>query len=168
MAAAHLEHAIAEYEGEDAPLAAYGALVALFTAASAGLLVAAERERRLPDRLNVYDLALATLATQRLARSLTKDRVTAVVRAPFTKRSGKGAAGEVEDAPRGRGFALAIGQLVTCPFCVAEWIALGFVSGLVFAPKATRAAASVLAVTSAADMLQSAYVALVPRPSEGE
>src|SRR5690242_4047056 len=112
MAAAHLEHAIAEYEGEDAPLPAYGALVALFTAASAGLLVAAGRERRPPDRLNAYDRARATPTPQRLASSRTKDRGTAAVRAPFTNRSGKGAAAEVEDAPRGHGFARAIGQLV--------------------------------------------------------
>jgi Protein of unknown function (DUF1360) len=167
MPASQLQHAVEDYEADD-PLAAYGALVALFTAASAGLLVAAERDRRLPDRLNLYDLALVTMATQRLARSLTKDRVTSVVRAPFTRRNGRGAAGEVEDAPRGHGLGLAVGQLLTCPFCVGEWIALGFVSGLLFAPRATRAAASVLAVTSAADLLQSAYVAVAPRPSGGE
>lgn len=152
----------AEYRGDATPLAGYAALIAAFAAAGGGALAGAARSGRLPDRLRTSDLALAGVATHRLARLIAKDRVTSVLRAPFTRYQRRGRAGEVEEEPRGHGPALALGQLIVCPFCLSQWIALGFVSGLVFAPRATRAAASVLAVSAAADLLQEAYVRFVP------
>ena len=151
-----------EYGGQDAPLAGYAGLIAAFTAAGAGVLAGAARGGRLPDRLRTPDLALACVATQHLARLIAKDRVTSVLRAPLTRYQGRGRPGEVEEAPRGDGPALAVGQLMVCPFCLSQWIALGFVAGLVFAPRPTRAAASVLTVSAVADLLQEAYVRFVP------
>jgi Protein of unknown function (DUF1360) len=52
--------------------------------------------------------------------------------------------------------------MIVCPFCLGQWIALGFISGFLFAPRATRAAASVLTVSATADLLQEAYVKFVP------
>ena len=155
----------AEYQGHDAPLAGYAGLIAAFTAAGGSALAGAARSGRLPDRLRTSDLVLASVATQHLARLIAKDRVTAVLRAPLTRYQRRGRPGEVEEEPRGTGPARAVGQLIVCPFCLGQWIALGFVSGLVFAPRATRAAASVLTVSATADVLQEAYVRFVPERS---
>lgn len=156
----------AAYGGEDTPLATYGALVAGFGTLVGSLVVAAGRRGRLPERIAPYDLALAGIATQRLSRLIAKDRVGAVVRAPFTRYEGRGRPGEVEEAPRGAGAGLAVGQLLVCPFCLAQWVSLGMVAGLLFAPRATRTASAVLAVSSVADVLQELYVRAVPGPQE--
>jgi hypothetical protein len=154
----------AGYAGEDTPLAGYGALVAGFGTLVGSVVVAAGRRGRLPERIPLYDLALAGIATQRLARLIAKDRVGAVVRAPFTRYQGRGRPGEIEEAPRRSGAGLAIGQLLVCPFCLAQWVALGMVGGLLFAPRVTRTASAVLTVGTLADLLQEAYVRAVPGP----
>ena len=51
----------------------------------------------------------------------------------------------------------AVGELVTCPFCLAQWVATGLAFGFVLAPRASRFAAGVLSAISAADALQLAY-----------
>ena len=54
----------------------------------------------------------------------------------------------------------AVGALVTCPFCLAVWVATGLAFSLLYAPRATRFAASVLTVVAGADVLHLAYGAL--------
>jgi hypothetical protein len=153
----------ADYQGEDTPLAGYAALIVGFAAAGGTVLAGAIRSGKLPERMHPGDLAMSCFATQHLARLIAKDRVTSPLRAPFTRYQRRGRPGEVEEAPRRQsGPALALGQLIVCPFCLGQWIALGFVSGLVFAPRATRAAASVLTISAVADLLQEAYVRFVP------
>jgi hypothetical protein len=51
----------------------------------------------------------------------------------------------------------AIGELITCPFCLDLWIASGFAVGLVFAPRVTRLVAATLAALTGADFVQLAY-----------
>ncbi len=154
----------AGYAGEDTPLAVYGALVAGFGTIAGSVVLAAGRRGRLPDRIALYDLALAGVATQRLSRLIAKDRVGAVLRAPFTRYQRRGRPGEIEEAPRRAGAGLALGQLLVCPFCLAQWMSLAMVAGLLFAPRATRTASAVLAVGTVADVLQAAYVRVVPAP----
>ena len=98
------------------------------------------------------------LATQKLSRVITKDKVTAAFRAPFTEVEGKGGAGELEEHGRGHGLRRAIGDLITCPFCLGTWIASGFIYGFLFTPRLTRILASIFAVSGIADFLQQAYV----------
>lgn len=141
------------------PLGGYAALMAAYTAASAGGLWVAARRGRLPERLVPADLVLLAVATQRLARVLTKDRVTTVVRAPFTAYQGEGGPAEVEEAPRGRGLRRAIGELLVCPFCIAQWIATALGFGVLFAPRVTRFVAGVVSAVAAADLLQLLYKA---------
>jgi Protein of unknown function (DUF1360) len=150
-----------DYAGEDTPLATYGALIAAFTATGATVVAGAARSGRLPERFAVYDLALAAVASQRLARLISKARVTSVLRAPLTRYRRRGRPGEVDETPRRSGAGLALGQLVVCPFCMAQWAALGFVAGLVFAPRTTRTVSAVLTVASAADLMQEAALALL-------
>ncbi|HEX8281278.1 MAG TPA: DUF1360 domain-containing protein [Chthoniobacterales bacterium] len=141
------------------PARDYALLVALFNGAMATALLARKCSREpLPDRIDPKDLMLFAIATQKLSRVMTKGKVTTALRAPFTAVEGKGGAGELEERPRGRGLRRAIGELLTCPFCLGTWIASGFVYGSIFSPSVTRTVGSIFAVSGVADFLQQFYV----------
>ncbi len=144
---------------QELPTRDYATLVTVFNALLATGLLASKCSREpLPERIDPKDLALFALATQKLSRVITKDKVTTALRAPFTELEGKGGAGELEERPRGHGLRRAIGELLTCPFCLGTWIASGFVYGFIFTPRIARTIASIFAVSGAADFLQQAYV----------
>ncbi len=67
---------------------------------------------------------------------------------------------ELSEKVRGSGFRRAVGALVTCPFSLAVWVATASGFSLLFAPRATRFAASILAAVTDADVLHLAYGAL--------
>jgi hypothetical protein len=50
-----------------------------------------------------------------------------------------------------------VGELISCPFCVGMWVSTGFTAGFIFAPRATRLAATTLAALAGSDFLQFAY-----------
>lgn len=157
------EHAVRGYApGQERPLLDHAALAGVYGAAVTGLtLVLRRRGRRLPERIPASDLAVMSVATHKLSRLLTKDTVTAPFRAPFTRFKGPGAAGEVNEEPRDDSPGKhAVGELVTCPFCMAQWVGTGFLFGYLLAPRATRAAASLFTMVAASDALQYAYTAL--------
>lgn len=137
----------------------YLALTLAFNAALGASIAAAAWRGRLPSRIEPGDLVLLGLAAHKLSRVVTKDRVTSVLRAPVAVRQDDGAPGEVDDVPKGSGARRAIGELLTCPFCLDAWTSAGFVVGLVHAPRVTRVAATVFAVMGLADFLQIAYKA---------
>jgi hypothetical protein len=137
----------------DIPLRGYAGVVAAFASVGAAAIALSAR-RGLPDRVGLADLALLSVGTHHAARLVTKDKVTSVARAPFTEYEGSGGPGEVREHPRGHGLQKAVGELLTCPYCIGQWIALAGVTGIVLAPRATRAVASVLAVSAASDYLQ--------------
>ena len=56
------------------------------------------------------------------------------------------------------GLRRAVGELLTCPFCLGTWIASGFIYGYVFTPRISRILASIFAVSGLADFLQQLYV----------
>ena len=103
---------------------------------------------------------LVTVATHKLSRMLAKDSVLAVVRTPFTRFQEAAGAGEVHEEVRGHGPRHAVGELVSCPFCLAQWVATGLAFGLVLAPRATRLAAGIFCAVAGSDALQFAYAAL--------
>ena len=84
-------------------------------------------------------------------------------RVPFTEVEGRGAPGELKEHPRGNGARRAIGELLSCPFCLDAWVANGFVSGTLFAPRVTRAVASLFVVVAISDSLQLLYRGLERR-----
>jgi hypothetical protein len=145
---------------QDHPLGSYGALVGVFNVAFLGGLAALHhRGRELPERVAPTDVVLIAVATQKLSRLLARDRVTSVLRAPFTRYQKAAGLGEVEEAARGSGLQRAIGELVVCPYCIGLWVAGGFVTGLVAAPRATRLVSATFASLGVADALQLAYSA---------
>ena len=143
------------YGNEEAPLRDYSSLIVLFAVVVGGFL--AFKKRSLPAKIPLNDLLLLGLATQKVSRVVTKSRVASVVRAPFTKYEGSAGAGEVEERPRGTGLRRAIGELVSCPFCMGTWIACAGIASFVSNPRLTRALASIFAVGSIGDFFQQAY-----------
>jgi Protein of unknown function (DUF1360) len=148
--------------GEERPLAgdlgAMGVYVGLVSAAAAAVRAS---NRELPERIPLGDAALLTVATFRLARRIAKDPVTAPVRAPFVRFEGPSGHAEVAEEVREHGgMKHAVGELVTCPFCLAQWVGTGFVFGYVTAPKATRLAALTMTMVAGSDVLQFVYDAI--------
>jgi hypothetical protein len=58
---------------------------------------------------------------------------------------------------RGKGARKAVGELITCPFCIDMWVATGLMAGFIYLPRATRLAIDTLAVLAGADLLQFGY-----------
>jgi len=164
-ATAPAEDAVAGYAPhEHRPLAAYAGLTAAFGATLGGALVALRAAgRELPESLSPGDLALAGIATHKVSRLLAKDKVTSFIRAPFTRYQESAGHGELEEAPRGSGAHYAIGELLVCPYCLAQWVAAGFAVGLVAAPRTTRLVAGIYAAETLSDFLQLAYKAAEER-----
>jgi hypothetical protein len=164
-ATARAEDAVTGYAPhEHRPLAGYAGLTAAF-GGTLGAALAALRVtgRELPESLSARDLALAGIATHKISRLLAKDKVTSFIRAPFTRYEEPAGHGELEEAPRGNGARYAIGELLVCPYCLAQWVAAGFVVGLVAAPRATRLVAGIYAAETLSDFLQLAYKAAEDR-----
>jgi len=148
------------YSGdEDRPLGGYLAVMAVFAsllAAAAGL--AAANGRTLPEDFRPWDVVLLTLGSHKLSRTLSKDAVTSPLRAPFTRYVSTGGPAEVTEEVRyDSGLRHAVGELLTCPFCLDMWVATGFSLGLVFAPRLTRLIAGTFGVLAGADLLQLVY-----------
>jgi hypothetical protein len=141
--------------GHDRPVGAYGVLDTVYLAVVGGIGFAARR-RKLPD-LSVKDVALIGVATHRLARTIAKDPITSPIRMPFTRYDGLGGPAELHEEVVAEGFGHAVGELLTCPFCLAQWVATGFVAGMVFAPRATRLVAATFAGVAISDFLQYGY-----------
>ncbi|MFG3707922.1 DUF1360 domain-containing protein [Micromonospora sp. NPDC047670] len=139
---------------------------AAVTAALAGLVKATGRQ--VPERPATADVVLLGIATHKLSRLLAKDAVTSPLRAPFTRYDRPIGSGEVIEQVRDQGSSTrhAIGELLSCPFCLAVWVATGFTGGLVLAPRLTRLVATGLTAVAASDFLQLAY-AVAQRAAEG-
>ena len=148
-------------EAEHRPLGGYAVLSATLTAAVAGALAGARG--RLPERIALQDVVLAGVATHKLSRIVAKDKVTSFIRAPFTRFQEPAGKGELEEKPRGRGLRLATGELLVCPYCVAQWISAGFAVGYVHAPRLTRLFAGLYTMYAISDGLQIAYLAAEER-----
>jgi hypothetical protein len=151
-------------EHEHRPLGGYFALASLFEASFAGALVAAHRAGRpLPADIRVKDIVLTGVATHKLARLIAKDKVTSYIRAPFTRFQERTGYGEVAEEARGDGLRLAIGELLICPYCLAQWIAGAFTIGHVAAPRLTRLLTAMWTAHALADAAQLAYSAAEKR-----
>src|SRR4051794_15033656 len=114
----------------DHPIGSYGVLLGVYGGMVTALAALTVRRRSLPHRFDGRDYVLLALATHKLSRLVTKDAVGAAVRAPFTQFEEALGEGEVHEEVRGSGLRHAVGELVTCPFCLSVWIATIFAFGL--------------------------------------
>jgi hypothetical protein len=150
--------------GEHRPLAGYAVLTTTFVTALGGALVGLRATgREMPERPTVGDVVLMGVATHKVSRLLSKDKVTSFLRAPFTRYQEASGHGEVEEQARGTGLRLAVGELVLCPYCLSQWVAAGFAVGFVAAPRMSRFMAGLYTAETLADMLQLGYLAAEKR-----
>jgi hypothetical protein len=143
------------------PLGAYAALTGTFIAGFGAVLAVAEARKRLDREVGLTDIALIGIASHKLSRLVSKDEVAAFVRAPFVEVREE--EGRIKEDPTGSGPRRAVGRLLTCPSCVGQWAAAGFVAGHVWAPRTTRAVAAVFAADAVSDFLHVAYRGLKDR-----
>jgi hypothetical protein len=66
------------------------------------------------------------ITTHKLIRIIAKEPVTSPLRAPFARYDGLSAAGELSEEVAGHGLSHAVGELLTCPMCFAQWVATNF------------------------------------------
>ena len=144
------------------PLGSYTTLTALFLGGFGVVLGVSEARNRLARRVTLEEILLGGIAAHKLSRLVATDDVTAFLRAPFVDVRQR-ADGEIEEVPRGEGPRHALGRLLSCPSCVGQWSAAGFVGGYLLAPRATRAVASVFVADAISDFLHVAYRGLRDR-----
>ena len=136
--------------------AGYGALVGVVS-------LLASRRRDDPAPTEPAELLLYGAATAGLARVLAKEKVSAWVRAPFVHEPAEG-----DRTPKGAGLRYAVGELLTCTRCLGAWSALTLIGLRAVAPRAAKVAASVLALTTANNVLQAAMTGVQARASREE
>jgi Protein of unknown function (DUF1360) len=143
---------------QERPLGGYALLTITYTSLTGAFVTWLHRSGRpVADRMEGKDIVLLAAATHKLSRLIAKDRVTSVVRAPFTEFQDDAGPGEVDEAARGHGLRRAIGELVICPYCLGMWVSTAFAAGMIVAPRATRWTMGVFAGLMGADLLQIAY-----------
>ncbi|SDC24132.1 DUF1360 domain-containing protein [Actinokineospora iranica] len=154
--ARHVKRAYSD--GHDRPLLGYSAVLAAYTGlVGLAAVIGRARGARLPERFSAQDTILLCAATHKASRLLSKEAVTSPLRAPFTRYEKATGEAEINEAARGNGAQHAVGELLTCPFCLGVWVATGLTAGLVFAPRATRLVTTVLTAVAASDTLQLTY-----------
>jgi hypothetical protein len=151
-------------EGEDIPLASYAALTAVFNLFFAlFLLLARVSGRNIPERIKPEDIVLFGAATHKLSWIVTRDAITAPLRAPFTELEEVKGPTNVQEKPRDTGLQRSLGELLTCRFCLGMWISAFFAYGLVLFPAATRLVGAIFAMLTVSDHLHQVYKALMNR-----
>ncbi|MBO0870755.1 MAG: DUF1360 domain-containing protein [Micromonosporaceae bacterium] len=152
--------------GKDRPLGGYLATLLGYVGVCASLVgVAARTGHQAPERLSTQDVLLVSLATHKISRLLAKDPVTSPLRAPFTRYQHPNGDAELGERVRGSGLRRALGELISCPFCLGVWVATGFSAGLVFAPRLTRLVAVTFTAVAVSDLLQLGYAVAQQAPS---
>jgi Protein of unknown function (DUF1360) len=140
------------------PTGGYAALMAVYSLVAGVLFWRLQARRQLPERFGAGDVVLFGVATHKVSRTITKDKVTAPLRSPFAEEDdGEGGPGEVSESPRGEGLRRAVGELLICPYCVGQWVATGLLGMFSLAPRAARFVAAVFTVVAISDFLQIAY-----------
>lgn len=147
------------YADEERPLGGYLAVMGVYAgAALACALLLNRRKRPMPEDVPVKDVALIGVASHKLSRIIAKDEVTSPLRAPFSHLEESTGASELKESTRGSGVRRAVGDLLTCPWCLDTWVASGFMAGYLFWPRHTRVVASLFAAIAVSDFMNHGYV----------
>jgi hypothetical protein len=134
-----------------------GAMTAFATGVVALVVGGRASGRALPERFEPADLVIGGIATHKFARLIAKDAVTTPLRMPFTEFEENAGSAEVNEVPKEGHPVHTIGELLSCPFCLAPWISTGYVAALALSPRLARTWAAVFAIVGTSDMLQQAY-----------
>jgi Protein of unknown function (DUF1360) len=154
-----------EYNKDDeVPLISYAALVGIFNLIFALFLLLTKVSRRpIPERIELGDIVLFGVATHKLSWIVSRDAITAPLRAPFTELEEVKSPTNVKEKPRDTGLQRSLGELLTCRFCLGMWISAFFAYGLVLFPAATRLVGAIFAILTLSDHLHQTYKALMNR-----
>ncbi|MFY0579883.1 DUF1360 domain-containing protein [Cystobacter fuscus] len=148
----------AGYGNTEMPLGSYALLMGVYGSALAGYFAwRGGRGRSAFPRMGVEDVALFGLATHKVTRLLAKDFVTAPLRASFVRFESTDRASEVSESSRGRGLRRAVGDLLSCPFCLGPWVAGALACLHAVRPREARLVASIFALTTLSDFLHRSY-----------
>jgi hypothetical protein len=140
------------------PLGSYTAAMAAYTVAAGTVVVGARTLGRRPPHLAATDLVALALATNRLTRIVAREPIASPLRAPFTRfTGGTTGPGQLAEEVRGEGPKAVIGELITCPFCLAQWVGSALGATVLFAPRGGLFAVRVLAAIGLADFVQFAW-----------
>jgi hypothetical protein len=147
------------------PYRSYAVIMATFAGGLAAAGALGQALRRDPQRQSALDFAVLSLASFKVARTLSRDPVASFLREPFVE--GQPGAAEDEEPVRSGGMDQAIGELVTCTRCVGTWAAAGLAATQIVAPRFGRMLTWSLGAAAANDFLQAAFTALT-KPNELE
>jgi hypothetical protein len=98
-------------------------------------------------------MARIGLASYKLGRLVAKDEVDGLHPGPVTEGQESG-----EEEPKGEGLERALGELVTCPYCIGLWLAAGLSCSLVLFPRETRFVTTIFGAQAVADFLNAGFV----------
>ena len=130
---------------QDKPYPYYALLIALYNAIFGVFALLYRRKRQSLDSVTALDVAMLGLATMRMAKLVSEDEITEVLREPVVEVVGD------DKRPAGHGLRWALGKLVLCPTCSGTWIAAFLTYALHLSPRYTR---PFLAVMSASGISQ--------------
>jgi hypothetical protein len=147
-----------EYAGDaERPLAGYLVVMAAYGGLLTGLAALANALGKTQTRITTTDIVMLCLATHKSSRLLAKDAVTSPLRSAFVRYEEPAGDAEINESVRGSGVAHAVGELVTCPFCLDVWTATALTAGHVFLPRTARLATAGLAAIAVSDFLHIGY-----------
>ena len=152
-------------EQDPRPLSGYALMTSAYGVGLGAYLIHRGTRGGFPERSSVADLALSGIATHRLSRVISKEDIAAPIRAPLTELEGRGDLAESSERAREDVGPVrrALGKLLSCPYCLDQWVATGFAIGMVERPRETRFVAGVLTSATAANYLQAAYKRAIER-----
>ena len=99
------------------------------------------------------ELVMLGLASHRIGRMLAFERVGEPFRAPFTATVPDDSGADETVVARGRGVRWVVGELVSCPTCVATWASLALAIGQRVLPAPTRVLVGILAAAGVAEVV---------------
>ena len=114
------------------------------------------RDRTVHAPLAVRDLFLLGLASHRIGRMVAFERVAEPFRAPFTATVPDESGADETVVARGKGVRWVLGELLSCPTCVATWSALALTIGRRMLPGPTQMLVNVLAVVGVSEFASNA------------
>jgi hypothetical protein len=116
----------------DRSYGSYATLIGAYNALFGGFLLLYHRRQNRLDEIRPLDVVLLAFATLRMAKLISEDEITSVLREPVIEEVNG------QKRPIGQGFRQSLGKLVLCPTCTGTWIAAFLTYALHLSPQYTR------------------------------
>lgn len=138
------------------------AYLGLMSCFAGGLILYGAARRRndhIERPLSWSDMLLLGVATHKISRIIAQDRVTSPIRAPFEENGHEPEAVSpvLVTHPVLQSFRNSVGELLTCPYCLAPWVSLTLHLTHFRFPQLSREVGSIFAVVSISDFINRAY-----------